>query len=222
MEKVGGSFIADGSAVNVNCGFIPDKVYAWVALGGTILEMVWYKHLADNVTASGQYGITDTGGTKSLNASAAAGFASYDGGVVPKVLLPAPNGDGEMGTDLPNAWTTARSTAATARSTTALGTVIKPTTNNVTGYIYECTTAGTGGATEPTWPTTEGDTVVDGSVTWTTRAEKTKNISAQGFTAGASISTDSDEWTYEAEKWDSVNPERDAASYDPVGKHAND
>lgn len=38
------------------------------------------------------------------------------------------------------------------------------------GLLYKVTTAGTTGATEPTWPTTIGGTVVDGTVTWT--AEK--------------------------------------------------
>lgn len=37
------------------------------------------------------------------------------------------------------------------------------------GYYYEVTTAGTSGGTEPTWPTTVGNTVVDGTVTWTCR-----------------------------------------------------
>ena len=34
----------------------------------------------------------------------------------------------------------------------ALGALVKPTTYN--GHKYECTTAGTSGTTEPTWPTT--------------------------------------------------------------------
>lgn len=36
-------------------------------------------------------------------------------------------------------------------------------------YRYECTTAGTSSSSEPTWPTTVGGTVVDGTVTWTCR-----------------------------------------------------
>jgi hypothetical protein len=39
-----------------------------------------------------------------------------------------------------------------------------PTANN--GHIYLATVAGTSGANEPTWPTTSGTTVVDGTVTW--------------------------------------------------------
>lgn len=35
------------------------------------------------------------------------------------------------------------------------------------GFVYLCTTAGTAGGAEPSWPTTFGATVTDGSVTWT-------------------------------------------------------
>lgn len=49
----------------------------------------------------------------------------------------------------------------------ALGAFAKPVTQN--GYHYEVTTAGTSAATEPTWPTVVGNTVVDGTVTWTCR-----------------------------------------------------
>ena len=47
--------------------------------------------------------------------------------------------------------------------------LVQPTTNN--GYIYQCTTAGTSGGSEPTWPTTIGNTVADGTVTWTCRQQ---------------------------------------------------
>ncbi|OQB96825.1 MAG: hypothetical protein BWX86_00537 [Verrucomicrobia bacterium ADurb.Bin122] len=45
---------------------------------------------------------------------------------------------------------------------------IVPTTLN--GMLYELTTAGTTGATEPTWPLSAGTTVADGSCVWTARA----------------------------------------------------
>lgn len=43
--------------------------------------------------------------------------------------------------------------------------VIPFTTQN--GYTYRCTTAGTTGSSEPTWPTTIGNTVLDGTAVWT-------------------------------------------------------
>lgn len=46
-----------------------------------------------------------------------------------------------------------------------IGDTIIPATPN--GRMYRCTTGGTTGAGEPTWPTTNDGTVVDGSVTWT-------------------------------------------------------
>jgi hypothetical protein len=59
--------------------------------------------------------------------------------------------------DLYTVWTP--STALT------LNTLRVPSTR--TGYVYKVTTAGTTGTTEPTWPTTTGGTVTDGSVVWT-------------------------------------------------------
>ena len=48
----------------------------------------------------------------------------------------------------------------------ALGNRVIPTVAN--GFYYEVTAdAGSSGGTEPTWPTTIGDTVVDGGITWT-------------------------------------------------------
>jgi len=35
------------------------------------------------------------------------------------------------------------------------------------GRLYKCTTAGTTGSTEPTWPTTAAGTVTDGTAVWT-------------------------------------------------------
>lgn len=59
-------------------------------------------------------------------------------------------------------------TAYTVRRTGDAGTgsVVKPSTLN--NRHYKCTTAGTTGATQPTWNTTIGGTTTDGTVTWTT------------------------------------------------------
>lgn len=54
--------------------------------------------------------------------------------------------------------------ASTAYTT---GKVRTPTNANRKGECYVCTTAGTSGSSEPTWPDSPGATVSDGSVVWT-------------------------------------------------------
>ena len=45
-----------------------------------------------------------------------------------------------------------------------LGAIVQPLTAQNNGLIYEVTTAGTSGSSEPTWPSS--GTVTDGGVTW--------------------------------------------------------
>lgn len=59
----------------------------------------------------------------------------------------------------------------------ALNDTVLPATPN--GRIYKVTTAGTTGASEPTWPITAGGTVVDGTATWT---EQTTAMYGGAFT----------------------------------------
>jgi lysophospholipase L1-like esterase len=66
----------------------------------------------------------------------------------------------------------------------------KPTAAN--GYHYLCVTPGTTGASQPTWPTTEGATVTDGTVTWLCQRTPTTgdtfvaevDLALSGLTAG--------------------------------------
>jgi hypothetical protein len=65
---------------------------------------------------------------------------------------------------------TMKGTAWVANTAYVLGDVRVPTAGKENGFRYECTIAGTSHATtEPTWPTVEGATIADNTVTWTTR-----------------------------------------------------
>lgn len=46
-----------------------------------------------------------------------------------------------------------------------VGQIVRPTTGN--GFVYLVNTAGTSAVGEPSWPTTIGQTVTDGTVQWT-------------------------------------------------------
>lgn len=63
-------------------------------------------------------------------------------------------------------------------ASTAVTTASYVVPNTYNGRLYKCTTAGTTSSSEPTWPTTNAGTVVDGTVTWT---EQTSAMEAGTF-----------------------------------------
>ncbi len=65
----------------------------------------------------------------------------------------------------PPEWAASTAHTAIEEGDRKVGDRVAPTTHN--GRWYACTTAGTSGASEPTWPTTIGNTVTDGTVVWT-------------------------------------------------------
>lgn len=205
--KVSHTFVADGNAMIIGFGFIPSEIHAIAALGGTELRYDWYKVLSD-AEASGRYGIKDDGaGALTVSTAEADGFAEYDS-VTNGVMIESPKPGVGLIEAAVSDW--AASTAATARTATAIGTIVRPTTHN--GYIYECTTSGTGHTTEPTWPTVPGDTVTEGagSIVWTCREETVANTGTKGITIGATISTDSDVWVITAETHDKFTDKGDS------------
>ena len=54
---------------------------------------------------------------------------------------------------------------------------VRPTTEN--GFHFEAGNAGTTGGSEPTWPATEGGTVVDNGITWTAIIPVDGEVSAE-------------------------------------------
>jgi hypothetical protein len=59
-----------------------------------------------------------------------------------------------------------RGFSSNIRSTAvSVGDTVAPTTPN--GRLYQCTTSGTCGSTEPTWGTVAGGTTADGTAVWT-------------------------------------------------------
>jgi lambda family phage minor tail protein L len=49
----------------------------------------------------------------------------------------------------------------------AVGDIVRASTLQASGLVFQCTTAGTSAASQPAWPTDIGSTVVDNTVTWT-------------------------------------------------------
>lgn len=66
--------------------------------------------------------------------------------------------------DLYGADATLTATARANSTAYTLYQVVEPATRN--NYRYRCTVAGTSGSSPPSWPTTIGNTVTDGGVTW--------------------------------------------------------
>lgn len=145
-------FEADGAAVYLPFGFVPDffvlldfytdtnSIFYW-----------WWKWMEDE----GATGYTDglkvsEGVTDSL--ADGSGIESYDSAANAPTVTE---------------WTAAAS--PTAKSGTAHGSYYRPTRTGGKGdysAIFECMAGTTTGATEPTWPKDPGGTVVDNNVTW--------------------------------------------------------
>lgn len=120
--------------------------------GGTWLEFGTQAHVVRGPVAGGtsRWYISGGGGAPRMTTEALA----------PDTVLAGVPQPGQT----PSAAPQGHWAATTAVSQGATG---YPATHN--GYVYECTTAGNTGASEPTWPTVAGQTVNDGTAVWTCR-----------------------------------------------------
>jgi len=218
MKAVQIHAIADGGAMNFDIGFKPDYVEAYSALGGTELGYKYFRVLQEAET-SGQYGLAiANAGDVSACASAAEGIQTYEEGDDLGVMIQHP-GSGKMVLASVTDWAIGTSYSTGERSATAIGTIIRPPIHN--GCVYELTTDVGDGTSEPTtWPTTPGETCTDGGTNiWTCRREIVKKAGGQGFTIGATISTDSEIWVIRAVGGDRISNFGDVDGYDPIRVH---
>jgi len=183
---------ADGLAVNLELGEIPDRAMLFVNTEATNPDIYfWFRGMVDDDSMNGLL-LTGSSGVVTRMTSEATGIIAYDSGVIigVNVISPVPGAEDIFASVAD--WTEAGVTAATARSATAVGTIIRPTIHN--GRVYECTTAGTSSGTEPTTYTTVlGETVTDNDVVFTCIDENVAQKSAAGLTIGATTQTDGGE-----------------------------
>jgi hypothetical protein len=204
-------FEADGLATIVDLGFVPDMVKLYLDEGTNPDILLWFRRMVDDESVYGHL-LTGSSGVVSRVTTAATGIEAYDTtqtGVL--VDSPVPGADKAFA---PVSDWAAASTTPTARSATAVGTIIRPPVHN--GKVYECTTATGTYTSEPsTWPTTPGQTATDGgSNVWTCRDEEVTAIGSKGITIGASVSqnTDGNQIYLEAFKADKDPADMDAGS----------
>ena len=69
-------------------------------------------------------------------------------------------------------------TAWAASTGFAVGDVRRASTSQNSGLVFECTTAGTSGSSEPSWPTDIGSTITDNTVVWTAISSVYPDLSA--------------------------------------------
>lgn len=49
----------------------------------------------------------------------------------------------------------------------AVGDIVRASSLQASGLVFQCATAGTSSSTQPAWPTDIGSTITDGTVVWT-------------------------------------------------------
>lgn len=220
MQVVSATFLADGNALNIDIGFIPDYVEAFELTSAAEVVYKWYRCLEDAEVTAGRYGIEDDGaGVLTECATADAGFAPWNGSKNSYVLIPDPADNKLRPVPIYGDYdaTANYSSVGTDRSTTAIGTIIRPSATKHNGFVYELITGVTTASTEPDWGTVPGELTLDtGLNVWMCREENIVKMAGKGFTIGADLSVNGDLWVFKAERHDRMGDMGDAADGDPI------
>ena len=139
---------------NIDIGFIPAIFECWGATSAAG-DVVYMRYVHDLGSAKGwkMQALIDSGstGNYSVSYAAASMIATYDPG---------------YSQSIPTRWTA--STAYVVGNTVFPKAIVSPSNIQLgTYYYFECTAAGSSGASEPTWTTDGTTTVTDSGVTWT-------------------------------------------------------
>lgn len=209
MKGIQVRLIGGGAAYNLDLGFFPHRVQ--VSLIDTATNSVFYiwhgktqQEAALSVTDSVEYGIKISEGVTAICDTTAKGISVYDGSKVPQVLVDSPKpGVGLVKADVAD-WSASvdYSSAGSARTATAVGTIVRPPIHN--GRVFELTMATGTGTSEPSsWDVQPGETVTDGgSNVFTCRQENVVANKARGITLGATLLTDNAHFFVVAERFD--------------------
>lgn len=191
MKCITRILIGSASAYDMELGFEPNRVE--VDLLSTAAASIFYRWQGRNqqehatcVTDSTEYGIKIAEGVTSICDTVAKGISLYAGSKTQRVLIEHPL-TGLLEPQSVADYTSTLAEAATARSASVIGTILRPTTHN--GYVYECSdTTGSAGAAEPDpWGTVPGEETTDGTLSFTCRVEQITAGKGIGITLGATL-----------------------------------
>ncbi len=197
MNKTG-HFQADGGLINLPIGFIPD-VFDMDEVGTSNPDHVrWYRSQETDEAAGSREGMITNG---------------VDG-----VITKLGDGNGivafSTGEQRPalGEWEASSSTidekdetsiTIVAKTADAPGTYVFPTVSSPTDRqaIFEAVTVGGNtGTTEPLWPASVGENITDGSIVWKRVDVSLQRGGYQGVVIAAALSTNDQEWYYEAQQ----------------------